>query len=318
MAEASRPRAASPVPFIDRGALNELGRAPVEAPMGVTSSFRFSLVAAALLLACTTTTITSLPSGPAPTQTNLPEISADKLGGACSGFGTSPGDTAAFTTDTCPGEVCLVDTREGLELYCSADCSKVSCPAGYLCGDVDHGVQRACFKDPNAPPPEDGGKVDAEPQSPFDLKLPGYLAGASTQGSVAISDFKDPTAASRDLIVLVITGRWEPNTNHLLEDLDGTTLSRTALVFVVSEGAQSSVGATAADLSAWHTAHAKQIMVLDPLLAKLGPALGTFEALPSFVAYDARTLKEVGRDLGYPGLTEFKATLDKWRAAAKK
>ena len=87
-------------------------------------------------------------------QPKLPGVSADKLGQICTGFGTSPGDTATFKDDAdCKAGYCLVDlTGNEILSYCTADCDVYSCPSGYVCNPVTLGdTKHACFVDPNAP-----------------------------------------------------------------------------------------------------------------------------------------------------------------------
>lgn len=102
----------------------------------------------------------------------LPEISADKLGQGCSGFGTSPGDSASFKDGDCQGGYCLVDLTGNVDLanfpsYCSADCDVYSCPTGYICKEVTLGdTKHACFIDPNAPQPVDAGTCE-EPSGKY-------------------------------------------------------------------------------------------------------------------------------------------------------
>ena len=98
---------------------------------------------------------------------NLPPVSADKLGEPCSGFGTSPGDTATFQDTDCGAGICLVDlTGNDIVSYCSADCDKYSCPSGYVCKPNTLGeTKHACFIDPNAQP-DDAGAC-AQPKGTF-------------------------------------------------------------------------------------------------------------------------------------------------------
>ena len=93
------------------------------------------------------------------TGAQLPPISADKLGNTCTGFGTSPGDTATFKDSAdCQGGYCLVDlTGNDIVSYCTADCDVYSCPSGYVCKAVTLGdAKHACFIDPNAQPDDAG------------------------------------------------------------------------------------------------------------------------------------------------------------------
>ena len=115
----------------------------------------FFVLASVAIAACTTQVVESGPgASDGGTQSALPQISADKLGKSCSGFGTSVGDTAAFKSADCQGGICLVDGRT-IESYCSADCDVSACPAGYLCQSVTLGAaKRACFRDPNAKAPD--------------------------------------------------------------------------------------------------------------------------------------------------------------------
>lgn len=106
----------------------------------------FAVVAA--LAACTTTT-TVVPSGA--TFGTGPAIPTDHVGGACSGVGTSPGDTASFKNSDCPAGICIADARTGFDSYCSADCEAGSCPSGYTCEAVRFGdVKHACLRAPGA------------------------------------------------------------------------------------------------------------------------------------------------------------------------
>jgi hypothetical protein len=52
-------------------------------------------------------------------------------------------------------------------------------------------------------------------------------------------------------------------------------------------------------------------------LATLGAELGTVEAFPMLIAYDAATLGEVGREAGYHMAADLKNTVDGWRTKVK-
>lgn len=163
----------------------------------------------ATLVACSTTT-TVYPSSDggvaAVDPSTLPDVSADELGATCSGFGTSIGDTALFKSASCGAGVCLVDAREGLSSYCSADCDKVRCPTGYLCQATSIDPSRhACFKDPDAPPTS-GGTADAGPPSFLDARLTCFAKGKTVQTTFALRDFADPTGTKRDLVLVIVEG----------------------------------------------------------------------------------------------------------------
>jgi hypothetical protein len=249
---------------------------------------------------------------PAPGQSSLPLVDADDLGGKCSGFGTSIGDTAAFASDSCPAGICLVDAREGLELYCSADCTKVRCPDGWLCETTSVGSKRACFKDPNAP--AKGEPDAATPASWLDEKLPAYRAGRSAAGTASIRDYADPTKTNRDLVILVIGGLWDSAGREFLSDPINRDAPRVAWISVLVEGPTPNVPAKATDFSQWHKAYPGIDMVLDPGLATLKPAMkNPLEALPTFVALDAATLEYIGEEMGWATILE---TVETWRSLA--
>lgn len=284
----------------------------------------FLLIAIGVAIGCTTTTtkVESTPSGGTTDGggggNSGPPIDAEKLGGACSGYGTGIGETAGFKTEDCPGGVCLVDARTGIDLYCSADCSNATCPDGWECQDVDHGVAKACFKVAGA----DQG--DAATASPFDTALTGYLPGAKSSSTFAISKFKDPSKISSDLVVLIVSGKWSLVDNKLLSDLESTPLTRTTVVSVLVQGASAGKAATTTDLTAWHTDYPKTAMVLDGNLAQLGPKIGQLgsapgeiDAFPTLIGLDAYTLAEVGRTVGYTSMSELKTTVEAWRAKTK-
>lgn len=91
--------------------------------------------------------------------TTGPKVPSEQLGQSCNG-GTSPGDSVAFSDDSCKAGKCLVDdssgTLDGLQVYCSADCSNAQCPDGYICKKTTLESTYDCFIDPNAPV-KDGG-----------------------------------------------------------------------------------------------------------------------------------------------------------------
>lgn len=284
---------------------------------------RFGLAASAVLVAVAcTTTHTEIRQGPAAGDGGTgtgPAIDSATVGGACSGFGTGIGQTAAFETEDCPGSVCLVDAREGLDLYCSADCTNATCPTGWECQAVDNGApERVCFKTPGATE-EDAGPVAT---TGFDAPLTGYKAGASTSSTFAISSFKDPQQLGTDLIVLVVSGSWSIHDQRLMEDLQTETFTKTVIVSVLADGPNVGKGATTADLTTWHKEYPKYAAVLDSNLAVLkseigGIAAGEIEAFPTLIGLDAATLKEVDRGAGYSNMTDLKAMLDAWRAKTK-
>lgn len=248
---------------------------------------------------------------------NLPLVDADQLGGSCSGFGTSPGNTAAFATDKCPAGVCLVETRGTFELYCSADCDKVRCPTGWLCQDVDLGLKRACFKDPNAAvdPEQDAGPPAKAAFT--DEKLLGYRANSSSTAMLALADFQDKTAAKSDLVVVIIGGLWDRYGNDQLADLQTSTLPRVTWVGVVMNGTAPGSAATPSHLAMWHSKYPATNLLLDSKMEKLESGFGIPTALPTIVGLDARTLDEVGRDVGYHEESALKTLIDGWRAKLK-
>jgi hypothetical protein len=106
-----------------------------------------------LVAGCSTTTSNDA----APTASG-PPIGADQVGTACSGVGTSPGDTATFQKADCPSGLCVADARGQLDTYCTADCTGRTCPDGFSCQPITFGdAQQACLKDPGA----SGGGGDA-------------------------------------------------------------------------------------------------------------------------------------------------------------
>lgn len=287
------------------------------------------IAATLLVVACTTThtEIRPAPGGATPgTGTGPgsgPPIDAAQLGGACSGFGTGIGQTAAFTTEDCPAGICLVDARAGLALYCSADCATASCPDGWECQSVDLGAaEHACFR-VGGDTETDAGRTDgATTASAFDTPLTGYKAGASAQSTFAISSFKDPSKLTTDLVVLVVSGSWSIYDQKLMEDLETASLTKTVIVSVLAEGTKVGDGATSSDLTAWHTKYPKHAKVVDSNLAKLKTELGAIgpgeiEALATLIGLDASTLEEVDRSVGYEAPAELKARLDAWRAKTK-
>jgi hypothetical protein len=282
------------------------------------------VAALALVVACTTKNVEIRHSADGGTDgggttSNGPPIDAEQLGGACSGFGTGIGETAGFTTEDCAAGVCLVDARHGLDLYCSADCSNATCPDGWECQAVDHGVEHACFRVAGA---GDGGTADAALPSAFESPLTGYRKGAKASTTFSISDLKDPSQIGTDLIVLVVAARWSTFDNALLQDLETASLTKTMIVTVVAEGASAGKAATKTDLDAWHAEYPAHAMVLDPELATLKTEIGAIgpgeiEAFPTLIGLDASTLAEVGREAGYQQAAELKAMLEQWRAKTK-
>lgn len=276
------------------------------------------------LFACTATNtqfVTASGDGGAPgDQSTLAEIGADKLGGKCSGYGTSIGDTALFPTDACPGGACLVDARTGLELYCSASCDNARCPTGWLCQDVSvGGPKRACFRDPNAPP--DAGAPDAKPAVVDfrDARLPAYKGSSQTQTTVALRDFADPSGATRDLVIVLVDGAWSIYDNKQMADLDAAAaLYRAELVSVLSEGTMAGTGATPADFTKWRAKYTHVDMSLDPELAQLGSGLGAITALPTWFVFSARTMKQIATEQGYLTPDVLASTVETWRTLAKK
>jgi hypothetical protein len=281
----------------------------------------FAIAAMLLVLACTTsnTDVRPAPGGGAGSG---PLIDPSQLGAACSGFGTGIGQTAAFKTDDCPAGICLVDAREDLSSYCSADCATATCPDGWECQPVDLGAaEHACFR---VGGDTDGDTTDAAVASGFDAPLTGYLAGANASTTFAISRFKDPSKSATELIVLVVSARWSTFDHALMEDLETATFTKTVIVSVLADGAKVGGGATKTDLAAWHAeypAHAKvldsELAVLSSDIGALGSGSGEIEAFPTLIGLDASTLEEVGRQVGYAASTELKATLDAWRAKTK-
>jgi len=287
---------------------------------------RSSLLFLLLAFGCTTTTTkvenapsTGSPDGGGGGGNGGPPINATQLGGACSGFGTGLGETAGFQTEDCPAGVCLVDARTGLDLYCTADCTNATCPDGWECLAVDHGVEKACFKTAGTPDPN-----DAATPSGFDTPLTGYLAGSKTSTTFPISKFKDPSKIGSDLVVLIVAGQWSAFDNKLMGDLETATISRTTFVSVLVQGPTAGKAATKTDLGSWHTEYPKYATVLDGDLAQLGSTIGTLgngpgqiEAFPTLIGLDAYTLAEVGRTEGYTSIDDLKPTIEAWRAKTK-
>jgi len=275
------------------------------------------------LVACSTTTkvISSSGDGGPGDTSSLPEIPADQLGAACSGFGTSPGDSALFDSDMCPAGACLADARTGFDLYCSADCDNARCPKGYLCQDVSlGGPKRACFRDPNPPPDTtDAGtdSGDAGVKSFLDVRLPAYKSGSATKTDLALRDYQDPTAAKRDLVIVLVDSAWSTYDQKQLQDLDAATYSRVEIVSVLMDGPMTGKGATASDFAQWHAKYTHVDMALDSLLAALGPGLGQITAVPSWFVFDAKTMKQIATDMGYMMPSMLGSTIESWRALAK-
>ncbi len=119
--------------------------------------------AAATMAACSS----SGDSASAPSFGVGPAIPAAQVGGACSGVGTSPGDSAVFEKAACAAGYCVADARKGFDSYCTAECEAHSCPSGYLCQAITLGdVKHACLRDASAPrsgadPGMTTGKPDA-------------------------------------------------------------------------------------------------------------------------------------------------------------
>jgi hypothetical protein len=112
----------------------------------MTRLFLGALLGFVTLAGCTATVTSTSPNGAAPKDG--PPIPANQIGTACSGYGTSIGDIAAFGTSDCPAGYCIVNAKDDLDLYCSADCDGHSCPTGYTCGAVTLGdIKWACLKD---------------------------------------------------------------------------------------------------------------------------------------------------------------------------
>lgn len=283
------------------------------------ATLRLSLAAAAILLgsiivACTTTTTTtSNGSSSGSSGENLPEVGADQLGQSCSGVGTSIGDTAAFASESCPAGICVADARSGLSTFCSADCTKVRCPAGWACEDTTVGGKRVCF--PTGEPVDDAG-ADAPMKTFVDEPLTGYRAGATAKSTFAISDFKDPTRSKVDIVVVVVGGLWDTFGTKFLSDLEKqATIPRVSWVVVVMDGTKPEGGATTSDLDKWHASYPKRDMLLDSRLAKLGSGIPNVTAIPTFVVLHAATLKVIERTVGAP--TDISGQVDTWRAKAK-
>lgn len=279
------------------------------------SSLLFSF--ASLVAACGSTTNNGASPGADPSK--LPEISADQIGGACAGYGTSIGDTAAFKTDRCPAGICLVDARSGLDEYCSADCDKVRCPTGFKCEAVTLGsAKHACFRDPNAPAPSDDNGADAGPTSFLDAKLTGYRKDTSSPTDITLNDYADPTGTERDLVIVVVNGSWAYPCNDMMKDLSTNTFLRVAWLSVLESGSGGpGSDATAADFLAWHTKYPHLDTALDPKLATLGVGLGTLEGVPKLFVFNAKTMKLIATDKGYAGVDALRDSIQTWRNSVK-
>ena len=275
----------------------------------------------ASIFACSTTTTVIQSGGDGGSgvdPSTLPDVSADKLGAKCSGFGTSIGDTALFNSDMCGAGVCLVDARTGLDEYCSADCDKVRCPTGYLCQATSLDTSRhACFRDPNAPATTDGGTTDAAPASFLDARLSGFAKGKTTQTDFALRDFADPTGATRDLVLVLVDAVWSQYDQMQMADLDTTTISRAEVLSVLSDGPMPNGGATLTDLKNWHTRYPQVDTCVDSQLGKLGSGLGTITAYPTWFVFSARTMKQIATEQGYMTPDALATQVETWRAMAK-
>lgn len=269
--------------------------------------------------ACTTTnTVVHVTGdgGTAADPSTLPEVAADQLGAACSGFGTSIGDTALFTSDGCAAGVCLVDARSGLEEYCSADCNKVRCPTGYLCQATTlDPAKRACFKDPDAPATDAG--TDAGPVSFLDERMTCFKKSSTAQTTLSLRDFADPTGATRDLVIVLVNGAWSTYDVKQLDDLQTSTYSRVEILSVLQDGAMPGGGATLSDLTKWHTKYSHVDTCLDSKLTQLEPGLGMITAVPSWFVFNARTMKQIATEQGYMDTTTLPGQIETWRTMAK-
>jgi len=272
------------------------------------------------LLACSTTTTvvhSGGDGGSAVDPSTLPEVPAEQLGAECSGYGTSIGDTALFTSDKCAAGSCLVDARSGLEEYCSADCDKVRCPTGYLCQATTlNPSKHACFKDPNAPVVTDGG-TDSGPLSFLDERLTCLAKGKTTQSTYSLRDFADPARLTRDLVIVLVDGSWSTYDVAQMADLNTGSYSRVEILSVLEDGAVPNGGATLSDLTKWHTKYPQVDTCLDSKLAQLGSGLGTITAVPSWFVFDARTMKQIATEQGYLNASALPAQIEAWRAMAK-
>lgn len=246
------------------------------------------------------------------TPSTGPLIDAEKLGGRCSGYGTSIGDTAAFPTDDCPAGMCVADARSGLDLFCSADCSNARCPEGWVCETTSVSSKKVCLKGPDYEPPKSTKDQDAAVADYRDQKLVGYRAEFSTSMRLSLRDFADEDRADVDLVVLMLGGLWEPHSARVLDEKLYSDWKRVRLVSVLIEGTQPAVGATSSNIIAWRNKHPGHNMLLDPSFTTLAPLFdGDIDALPIFIGLDAKTLEPVGQSKGVIDETDVEAWRDK-------
>lgn len=124
------------------------------------STFLFASISMLLVGACSTTIVEASPTPtPSPSTTSgegLPPGDPAAFGTSCTLGGSAPKTTTA-ADESCALGLCVFDGRRDLvtatgtgyhETYCSADCTKVSCPEGWECVDAGSagGDRRVCAK----------------------------------------------------------------------------------------------------------------------------------------------------------------------------
>jgi len=293
-------------------------RTQVRRHTAVPAAFIIAAFATSLsLIACSSQTSSFGPSGgdggaPPANTSDLPLVEESDLGGKCSGFGTSIGDTAAMPSDSCPAGLCLADAREGLELYCTADCTKARCPEGWLCEETTVVSKRVCFRDPDAP---QGGDEDASATSWLDKELPSYRVGSTSKGTASLRDYVDATKKKHDLVVLIISGAWSVINQAVLDDAETFRSSpRVAWISVLVEGWTYGDPATETELTKWHKELPEVDKMFDPGLVVLKPAVKKgLQGFPTFVGLDAASLDYLGEQMG---VEKIEQTIETWREKA--
>jgi hypothetical protein len=141
------------------------------------------------------------------------------------------------------------------------------------------------------------------------VSLQGYRANQTTLTTIALADYWDRKAATRDAVVIILAGAWDPHSPEAVNAALAST-KRISTLCVLGEGVSLGAKATSSDLSQWRTAHPAVDNALDPGFVAFGQAFDQ-SALPFMMVLDARTMEITYASLGAMQSTDIDAEVTK-------
>ncbi len=130
------------------------------------------------------------------------------------------------------------------------------------------------------------------------VKLVGYLPGASATSPVSLADVFDPQGKTHDLVAVFLCASWSAPSNQLMAEIDKGAPKRVAMLAVLGEAASVGTPATLGSLEAWRPKVPATVHnLLDPSWSKFTGI--TVDAVPYVVLLDARSMEIVSASPGF-------------------